>query len=182
MSGKFEKATLGGGCFWCMEAVFSEVKGVEKVESGFSGGWVPNPTYEQVCTDTTGHAEVVQITFDPSTLSYDELLDIYFGVHDPTTLNRQGDDVGTQYRSVIFYHTDEQKRIAESKVKSLTEQRVWKNPIVTEIQPYKAFYRAEEYHQSYFRKNPDKPYCRIVISPKVSKLRHSFQSKLRVAT
>lgn len=162
--------------------MFSEVKGVEKVESGFSGGWVPNPTYEQVCTDTTGHAEVVQITFDPSTLSYDELLDIYFGVHDPTTLNRQGDDVGTQYRSVIFYHTDEQKRIAESKVKSLTEQRVWKNPIVTEIQPYKAFYRAEEYHQSYFRKNPDKPYCRIVISPKVSKLRRSFQSKLRVAT
>ncbi len=164
-----ETATLGGGCFWCLEAIFNELRGVEKVESGYSGGSVPNPSYQEVCTGTTGHAEVVQITFDPEIISFKEILEVFFIVHDPSTLNRQGADVGTQYRSVIFYHTQEQEKVAKEVVAEIEAAKLWDSPIVTEIVPFTAFYPAEEYHQEYFRRNPEQPYCRIVIEPKVAK-------------
>ncbi len=172
-------ATLGGGCFWCTEAVFDELKGVEHVESGYSGGTVPNPSYREVCTGTTGHAEVIQITFDPKVISYKQLLEVFFTVHDPTTLNRQGADVGTQYRSVIFYHDDEQKRVAEQVIKEIEAQKIWDAPIVTELAPAKEFYTAEDYHQEYFQNNPNQPYCRVVIAPKVAKFRQHYRAQLQ---
>lgn len=174
-----EIATLAGGCFWCLEALFLELRGVEKVESGYSGGNVPNPSYDQVCTGTTGHAEVVQITFDPTIISFRELLEVFFTIHDPTTLNRQGADVGTQYRSAIFYHTQEQREIAEHVMKEFREAKIWDAPIVTEIRAFTTFYRAEEYHQGYYKRNPEQPYCRIVIEPKVAKLRKQYRAKLK---
>jgi peptide-methionine (S)-S-oxide reductase len=173
-------ATLAGGCFWCLEAVFDLLEGVESVESGYSGGAVPNPTYRQVCTGTTGHAEAVQITFDPQRISFREILEVFFDVHDPTTLNRQGADVGTQYRSAIFYHTPEQKTIAEQVIQELEQAGRWPDPIVTEVTPFEAFYRAEEYHQRYFERNANQPYCRVVIAPKVSKARKIYAPKLRL--
>lgn len=179
MSVNGELATLAGGCFWCLEAVFSEVRGVERVISGYTGGHVPNPTYQQVCTGMTGHAEAVQITFDPQQISYKELLEIFFAIHDPTTLNRQGADIGTQYRSAIFYHSPEQREIAEEMITALERAQVWDRPIVTEITPAAAFYPAEDYHQGYFRKNPDQPYCQVVVAPKVAKLRAKFRDKLK---
>jgi peptide-methionine (S)-S-oxide reductase len=174
-----EVATLGGGCFWCLEAVFEELRGVEKVESGYSGGLVPDPTYRQVCTGTTGHAEVVRVTFDPAVVSFREILEIFFSVHDPTTLNRQGADVGTQYRSVIFYHTQEQKRVAEEVVAELGKAGVWDELIVTEVTPSSAFYGAEDYHQEYFRRNQEQPYCQVVVAPKVAKFRKQHLDKLK---
>lgn len=174
-----EVATIAGGCFWCTEAVFKELRGVEKVESGYSGGTLANPTYEQVSSGTTGHAETIQITYDPKVISFKELLEVFFVVHDPTTLNRQGADMGTQYRSAIFYNSPAQKKIAEEVIKEITAQKIWKDPIVTKLEPYKAFYSAEEYHQDYFARNPDKAYCRIVIEPKVLKFRKQFVSKLK---
>ncbi len=176
-----EIATLGGGCFWCTEAVFTEIKGVEKVVSGYSGGVIPNPTYEQVSAGTTGHAEAVQITFDTKIISFKEILEIFFTMHDPTTVNRQGPDVGTQYRSVVFYHNDRQKAIAEQVIKEVTEEKVWDKPIVTQLEPFKAFYEAEEYHKDYFKRNPDQPYCRVVIAPKITKLHKLYLSKLKIA-
>ena len=172
--------TLGGGCFWCTEAVFKDLKGVEKVESGYSGGTVANPSYEQVCTGRTGHAEVVQITFDPNTISYQEILRIFFTVHDPTTMNRQGADSGTQYRSVIFYHSDEQRMAAEHVMKEVAAADIWGAPIVTQLEPFRAFYKAEDYHQDYFKNNPGQPYCRIVIAPKVRKFREHYRERLNV--
>jgi peptide-methionine (S)-S-oxide reductase len=174
-----EIATIAGGCFWCTEAVFKELRGVEKVESGYSGGTLANPTYEQVSSGTTGHAETIQITYDPKVISFKELLEVFFVIHDPTTLNRQGADMGTQYRSAIFYNSPAQKKIAEEVIKEITAQKIWKDPIVTKLEPYKAFYSAEEYHQDYFARNPDKAYCRIVIEPKVLKFRKQFVSKLK---
>lgn len=174
-----EIVTLGGGCFWCLEAIFSELRGVEKVESGYSGGTVPNPTYQQVSTGTTGHAEVVQITFDSKIISLRELLEVFFVIHDPTTLNRQGPDVGPQYRSVIFYHTPEQKKIAEEVIAELEAAQIWDASIVTEVTLFTAFYPAEEYHQEYYRRNPSQPYCRVVIAPKVAKFRKEFLRKLK---
>ncbi len=174
-----EVATLGGGCFWCLEAVFQDLKGVEKVESGYAGGTLPNPSYEQVCTGTTGHAEVVQITFDPQVISFRELLEVFFTIHDPTTLNRQGPDVGTQYRSAIFYHNEAQKAIAEEVIRELNAAGIWDAPIVTEVVPLRAFYRAEAYHQEYFKRNPAQPYCRVVIAPKVAKFRQRYLEKLK---
>jgi len=174
-----EVATLAGGCFWCLEAVFDDVKGVEQVDSGYSGGNVPNPTYRQVCTGTTGHAEVVQITFDPQLISFKELLQLFFTVHDPTTLNRQGPDVGTQYRSAIFYHTPAQKAIAEQVIKEMTAAQIWPSPIVTEVTPFSAFYKAEDYHQEYFKFNGEQPYCRAVVAPKVAKFRKQFRERLK---
>ncbi len=172
-------ATLAGGCFWCTEAIFTELKGVEKVESGYSGGTVANPSYELVCTGTTGHAETAQITFDPKVISYRDLLRIFFTVHDPTTLNRQGADVGTQYRSVIFYHDEEQKKVAEEVMKEVTAQKIWDAPLVTELVPAKPFYKAEDYHQEYFANNPNQGYCRVVIAPKVAKFREHYREKLK---
>jgi peptide-methionine (S)-S-oxide reductase len=174
-----EVVTVGGGCFWCVEAIFDELKGVEKVESGYSGGHVNKPSYEEVCTGKTGHAEAVQITFDPKVISLKELLEIFFTVHDPTTLNRQGADVGTQYRSVIFYRDDRQKGIAEQTIKEITEAHIWDAPIITEVTPFKAFFRAENYHQRYFELNGEQPYCRIVIAPKVAKFRDHYRSLLK---
>lgn len=174
-----ETTTLGSGCFWCTEAVFQQLKGVSSVVSGYSGGSVENPSYNQVTTGRTGHAEVCQIQFDPDQISYEELLDVFFHTHDPTTLNRQGNDVGTQYRSVIFYHNDEQRVIAERVKKELDESGTWKNPIVTEIVPYEKFYRAEDYHQNYFRNNQNEGYCRVVIAPKLKKFEKVFKLKLR---
>ena len=174
-----EVATLGGGCFWCTEAVFSNLNGVVKVESGYSGGTVANPSYEQVCTGRTGHAEVAQITFDPKLISYKEVLEIFFTVHDPTTLNRQGADVGTQYRSVIFYHNSEQRAVAEQVMKEITAAGIWDAPIVTQVEPLKAFYRAEDYHQHYFENNPRQQYCQIVIAPKVRKFREHYRDRLK---
>jgi len=174
-----EVATLAGGCFWCLEAVFDDLRGVERVESGYSGGAGPHPTYRQVCTGATGHAEVVQITFDPRVLSFKDLLEVFFAVHDPTTLNQQGSDVGTQYRSAIFYHTAEQRATAEQVIKELEATRVWPAPIVTEVAPFTAFYQAEDYHQEYFRLNGRQPYCRAVIAPKVAKFRKRFGEKLK---
>jgi peptide-methionine (S)-S-oxide reductase len=178
-SGKREVVTLGGGCFWCTEAIFSQLTGVEKVESGYSGGTVENPSYEQVSSGTTGHAEVVQITFDPDVISFKELLEIFFTMHDPTTLNRQGPDVGTQYRSVIFYRNNQQKVIAEQVVKAITEEKVWDAPIVTKLEPFKAFYEAEAYHKDYFKRHPEQQYCRLVIAPKIAKLQKLYLSKLK---
>jgi peptide-methionine (S)-S-oxide reductase len=167
-------ATFGGGCFWCTEAVFSLVKGVLKVEPGYSGGHVPNPTYELVCTGTTGHAEVVQITFDPNEVTYDELLDVFFATHDPTTPNRQDYDVGPQYRSVIFYHSEEQKTKALEKIRKLEEAKVYPKPVVTQVEPFKSFYPAEEYHKRFYFKNTSNPYCVFVIAPKIVKLKKLF--------
>jgi len=174
-----EIATLAGGCFWCLEAVFDELNGVEQVESGYTGGHLANPTYRQVCSGATGHAEVVQIRFDPSIISFRDLLRVFFTIHDPTTLNRQGADIGTQYRSAIFYHTAEQKSVAEQVIKEINEARIWDNSIVTEVTMFSEFYPAEEYHRDYFLRNPDQPYCRFVIEPKVAKFRKSFIEKMK---
>jgi peptide-methionine (S)-S-oxide reductase len=174
-----ELATLGGGCFWCLEAVFDELKGVVDVVSGYSGGHVPNPTYEQVCSKQTGHAEVVQIAFDPSVISYREVLEVFFTIHDPTTPNRQGNDIGPQYRSVIFYHSPEQQAVAREVMQALTQARVWDNPIVTELVPFERFYPAEDYHQEYFKRNPYQPYCALVVGPKVAKFRKQYFDRLK---
>ncbi len=177
-----EVATLAGGCFWCLEAVFEQLRGVERVESGYAGGTVPEPSYELVCSGTTGHAEVVQVIFDPEAISFRDLLDVFFTIHDPTTPNRQGADVGTQYRSAIFYHSAEQKAAAEQVIAELERQHVWDGPIVTELKPLPTFYPAESYHQGYFRRNPNQRYCQIVIAPKVAKLRSQYIARLKDAT
>lgn len=174
-----EVATLGGGCFWCLEAVYDQMKGVTSVESGYMGGTIENPSYENVCTGRTGHAEVVQITFEPAITSYRDLLRIFFAIHDPTTLNRQGNDVGTQYRSVIFYHSPEQKLVADDVIATLTKEKVFDRPIVTEVVPAGRFYVAEDYHQEYFARNPYQPYCSYVVGPKVAKFRTQFADKLK---
>ena len=174
-----EQATLAGGCFWCLEAVYKELRGVERVVSGYAGGHVPDPTYRQVCDGTTGHAEVVQVTFDPRAVSYRELLEVFFTIHDPTTLNRQGGDVGTQYRSAVFYHTAGQREAAEQVISELTAAGTWDAPVVTEVVPLDKFYPAEEYHQDYFERNPAQPYCRAVVAPKVAKARRHFLEKLK---
>ncbi len=174
-----EVATLGGGCFWCLEAVYEELRGVEKVESGYSGGSTPDPTYREVCSGTTGHAEVVQVTFDPGVVSFREILGVFFTIHDPTTLNRQGADVGTQYRSAIFYHDEEQRRVAEEVVSELEAEGLWSNPIVTEVVPLEAYYRAEDYHQGYFRNNGFQPYCQVIIAPKIAKFRKQYLEQLK---
>lgn len=174
-----EKATFGSGCFWCSEAIFERVDGVVSVVSGYAGGKVENPTYEQVCTGTTGHAEVIQITYDPRIINYDALLEIFWRTHDPTTLNRQGNDVGTQYRSVIFYHNEKQKQLAEKYKKELDKSGAWNNPIVTEIVPYTTFYKAEDYHQDYYDNNPHQGYCAFVIAPKLEKFEKVFKDKLK---
>jgi len=174
-----EVATLAGGCFWCLEAAFQDLKGVENVQSGYAGGRVANPSYEDVCTGTTGHAEVVQITFDPQVVSFEDLLHVFFTIHDPTTLNRQGADVGTQYRSAIFHHTPEQKATAERVIAELQAQKLWDEPVVTELKPLTAFYPAEEYHRDYFRRNPNQGYCRAVIAPKVAKVRKLYFDRLK---
>ena len=174
-----EIATLAGGCFWCLEAVYDRMKGVESVESGYIGGKNPNPTYEAVCTGRTGHAEAAQITFDTNVVSYRELLEVFFAIHDPTTLNRQGHDVGTQYRSAIFYHSPSQKAVAEDVIAALTKEKVFDDPIVTEVVPAATFYVAEDYHQEYFARNPTQGYCVAVVSPKVAKLRQKFAAKLK---
>lgn len=176
---KLEVATLGGGCFWCLEAIYRDVQGVDRVVSGYSGGHVANPTYEQVCGKHTGHAEVVQVWFDPAVISYDEILYIFWRIHDPTTPNRQGNDIGSQYRSVIFYHDEAQKAAAERIRDETAAAKVWANPIVTEIVPFDVFYEAEGYHQDYYVNNPNQPYCAYVIDPKVRKFRKSFQEKLK---
>jgi peptide-methionine (S)-S-oxide reductase len=175
-----EVATFGGGCFWCTEAVFSQLKGVEKVESGYSGGTLENSTYEQVSTGMTGHAEAVQITFDPDVISFKELLEIFFSTHDPTTLDRQGQDVGTQYRSVIFYNDDKQKTVAKQVIKEISEEKIFDLPIVTQLEPFKAFYKAEDYHRDYFRRHPEQAYCSVIIVPKLEKLRAHYLSKLKL--
>ena len=174
-----EVATLAGGCFWCLEAVFDQLEGVEDVVSGYAGGHVPNPTYKHVCSGETGHAEVVQITFNPDVLSYRDLLKVFFTIHDPTTPNRQGADVGTQYRSAIFTHSDEQERIAEEVIAELGASGLWDDPIVTEVVPFEAFYLAEDYHQEYYANNPNQSYCRIVIAPKVAKFRKQYLDRLK---
>lgn len=174
-----EVATLAGGCFWCLEAVYVELRGVEKVVSGYAGGHVKNPTYREVCNGTTGHAEVVQITFDPAVVSFRDLLRIFFTIHDPTTLNRQGNDVGTQYRSAIFYHDETQKQVAVEVIDELTLQRVWPNPIVTEVVPLEKFYPAEAYHQDYFANNAMQPYCQVIVAPKVAKFRKQYFQQLK---
>jgi peptide-methionine (S)-S-oxide reductase len=176
-----EVATLGSGCFWCSEAVFSELEGVVKVEPGYSGGKVVNPTYEQVCTGTTGHAEVAQVAFDPDSVSYRELLGVFFSTHDPTTPNRQGPDEGSQYRSVVFYHDNEQKRAVQEIITELTKEKAFRNPIVTEVVPFQEFYPAEDNHREYYRRNSRQPYCQAVISPKLAKFRAHFQTKLKAA-
>jgi peptide-methionine (S)-S-oxide reductase len=174
-----ETATLAGGCFWCLEAVFDDLKGVTDVVSGYSGGSMPNPNYQLVCTGMTGHAEVVQIKFDPAVISYHDLLGVFFTMHDPTTKNRQGADVGTQYRSVIFTHSPEQKATAEAVIKEIEAERLYANPVVTEVVPFKAFYAAEDYHQNYFATNPNQPYCRAVVAPKVAKFRSHYLEQLK---
>lgn len=174
----WQTATFGGGCFWCVEAVFQQLKGVLSVRSGYSGGTVEDPTYEQICCGDTGHAEVCEIRFDPTMVSFDDLLAVFWKTHDPTTLNRQGADVGTQYRSVIFYHDEQQRELAEQRKRDLDRARVWQNPIVTEIRPAERFYVAEDYHQNYFRNHPTEGYCRIVIRPKLAKFRQVFADKL----
>lgn len=174
-----EIATLAGGCFWCLEAVYEQLKGVEQVTSGYAGGSVANPTYQEVSTGRTGHAEVVQVVFDPEQVSYRDVLGVFFTIHDPTTLNRQGADVGTQYRSAIFYHSPEQKEAAESMIRELEAEGLWKNPIVTQVVPLEAFYPAEDYHQEYFRNHPNQPYCQVVIAPKVTKFRSKYLERLK---
>ncbi len=178
-SKSLEVATLAGGCFWCTEAVFDQLKGVVKVESGYSGGTVPDPSYEDVCTGTTGHAETIQATFDPSIVSYADLLRIFFTTHDPTTLNRQGADVGEQYRSAVFYHNSEQEQVAKQVIAEFEKSKAWKRPIVTEVVPFTEFYKAEDYHQDYYARNSRQPYCRAVIEPKVAKLREHYRDKLK---
>ena len=174
-----EIATLAGGCFWCLEAVFKEVDGVEEVTSGYTGGTTVNPTYREVCTGTTGHAEAVRLTFNPGKISYREILQIFFSVHDPTTLDRQGGDVGTQYRSAIFYHNEPQRAIAEAVIKELNEAHLWKKPIVTQLVALEKFYPAEDYHREYFSRHPEQSYCQVVISPKVSKFRKQWTKRLK---
>jgi peptide-methionine (S)-S-oxide reductase len=174
-----EIATLAGGCFWCLEAVFDDMKGVESVESGYMGGKTVNPTYEEVCSGQTGHAEVTQLTFDPSAVSFKEILEVFFVIHDPTTLNRQGNDVGTQYRSAVFYHSPDQKSAAEQVIANLNSARIYDDPIVTEIAAASKFYVAEDYHQEYYRRNPGQPYCAYVVRPKVAKFRKHFLEKLK---
>lgn len=181
MSEGREVATLGGGCFWCLEAVYEQLQGVERVVSGYSGGQVENPTYNAVCSGTTGHAEVVQVTFDPAVVSFREVLEVFFTIHDPTTLNRQGADVGTQYRSAVFYHSDEQRRVAEETIRDLEAEEVWEDPIVTQVTPFTGFYPAEDYHQGYFRAHGRQPYCQVVIAPKVAKFRQKYLSRLKAA-
>jgi peptide-methionine (S)-S-oxide reductase len=181
MSDKTETATFGAGCFWCVEAVYQQLEGVLKVTSGYSGGARENPTYDQVCSGTTGHAEVCQITYDPSVISYEDLLKAFWEVHDPTTLNRQGADVGTQYRSVIYYHNDEQKKLAEFYKNKLNEEHVYDSPVVTEIAPYTKFYSAEKHHQDYYNNNKNQPYCTFVIQPKIEKFQKVFKDKLKTA-
>ena len=174
-----ETAILGGGCFWCVEAAIQQLKGVESVRSGYMGGQTANPTYQQVCSGKTGHVEVAEVTFDPSVISFSDLLHVFFTLHDPTTLNRQGNDVGTQYRSAIFYYNDEQKVQAEAMIKRLTEEKVYSKPIVTEITPAAEFYSAEDYHQEYFNNNPHNPYCAVVIQPKLHKFAKEFAGKIK---
>jgi peptide-methionine (S)-S-oxide reductase len=181
MSDNMELATLGGGCFWCLEAVFEDLNGIEKVESGYSGGTTEHPSYEQVCSGATGHAEVVQLTFSPAHITYREILEVFFSIHDPTTRNRQGADVGTQYRSVIFYHSEAQKETAASVLNGMNSAGIWGGPIVTILVPYREFYKAEDYHQRYFSNNPNQGYCRAVVAPKVAKFRSKFISKLKSA-
>ncbi len=177
----YEKATLGGGCFWCLEPVYADLDGVVDIVVGYAGGHLENPTYQLICTGTTGHAEVVQITFNPEIISYRDILEVFFSIHDPTTLNRQGADVGTQYRSIILYHSTEQKDVAERLIEELTGAKIWTNRIVTELVPLDVFYAAEEYHQSYYAKNPGQGYCQVVIAPKLAKFRKRYRDKLRVA-
>ena len=179
MNTNLQTATLAGGCFWCLEAVYDEIKGVQSVESGYAGGQMDNPTYRAVCNGDTGHAEVIQVHFDPHIVSYRDLLNVFFAIHDPTTLNRQGADVGTQYRSAIFYHDDEQKTIAEELIKDLNSQKIWDKPIVTEVAKLDKFFMAEDYHQEYFARNPYQPYCQAVVAPKVSKFRKHFLDMLK---
>ena len=179
MTSKYEVVTLGGGCFWCLEAFYDELEGVSDVVSGYAGGHVPNPDYQAVCTGRTGHAEVVQVSFDPEIIEYREILEIFFTIHDPTTLNRQGADVGTQYRSAIFYLSDEQQKIAREVKDSFEKQEVWSNPIVTEITKLDTFYPAEDYHQEYYKKNPFQGYCMAVIEPKVAKFRKKYADRLK---
>jgi peptide-methionine (S)-S-oxide reductase len=174
-----ETATLGGGCFWCLEAVYHEMEGVTSVVSGYMGGHVENPTYQQVCTGRTGHVEVVQVAFDPAVTSYREILEVFFGIHDPTSRDRQGNDAGPQYRSVIFYHDERQRETAEQLIRDLNAQGIWEKPIVTDVRPATEFYRAEDYHQEYFANNPNQPYCAYVVAPKVAKFREKFAPKLR---
>ncbi len=174
-----ETATLGAGCFWCVEAIFDDLKGVEDVVSGYSGGQKENPTYTEVCTGSTGHAEVIQVKFDQSVISFKEILQVFFAVHDPTTLNQQGNDIGTQYRSAIYYHSDEQREIAEAVRKEIDAQKIWDAPIVTEIAKFEKFYSAEDYHQEYFANNPNQPYCASVVAPKVAKFRKAFLDRLK---
>src|SRR5512146_531439 len=181
MKDNLQVATLAGGCFWCLEAVYDEIKGVESVESGYSGGTVVDPSYRDVCTGRTGHAEAVQVTFDPSVVSYKDLLNVFFAIHDPTSLNRQGADVGTQYRSAIFYHNEEQKNEAEQLIKDLNGQHIWDAPIVTELKPFDKFYIAEDYHQEYYEHNRFQPYCMAVVAPKVAKFRKHFLELLKKA-
>ncbi len=176
---EYETATLGGGCFWCLEAVFDDLEGVSSVESGYSGGSMENPTYQQVCGGKTGHAEVVRVTFNPTKISYWEILEVYFSIHDPTTLNRQGADVGTQYRSVIFYHDSTQKETAEAVIREIEAMQIWDDPIVTQLAPLQAFFEAEAYHQEYFKHNPYQGYCQVVVAPKVAKFRKKFAGKLK---
>jgi len=174
-----ETATLAAGCFWCVEAVFDDLKGVKDVVSGYSGGHTENPTYREVCSETTGHAEVIQISFDPQEISFKEILQVFFTVHDPTTLNRQGNDVGSSYRSAIFYHSDEQKRVADEVIKEFTDEGIYDNRIVTEVTAFDKFYPAEDYHQEYFANNPTQPYCAAVVAPKVAKFRQKYVSRLK---
>ena len=175
----YEIATLGGGCFWCIDTIFRELKGVEKVESGYAGGRMPNPTYRDVCSGMTGHAEVVQVTFDPSVLSFRDMLGVFFTVHDPTTPDRQGADVGTQYRSIVLYHSDAQREAAKQVIDELNKEKVWDDPIVTQVVPFTTFYSAETYHQDYYSQNQNQPYCQIVIAPKVAKFRKTYLDRLR---
>ena len=179
--GEFGVATLGGGCFWCLEAVYEQLVGVIGVVSGYAGGVVPNPTYQEVCSGGTGHAEVVQITYDPEAITFEELLEVFFTIHDPTTLNRQGADVGTQYRSAIFTHDEGQRTTAEAVIRKVEAEAIWADPIMTEVRPLDAFYRAEDYHQEYFRRNPGQAYCQVVIAPKVAKFRRRYLEKLKQA-
>jgi peptide-methionine (S)-S-oxide reductase len=174
-----EVATLAGGCFWCLETVYDQLRGVEDVVSGYSGGRQPNPTYEQVCSGATGHAEVVQVTFDPQLISFRDILGVFFAIHDPTTLNRQGGDVGTQYRSAVFYHTPEQKTVAEAVIAEVNASGIWPKPVVTQMAPFEAFYPAEAYHQEYFARNPNQGYCQVVVAPKVAKFRKQFLDRLK---
>ncbi len=177
--GAIEIATLGGGCFWCLEPAFVQLVGVEQVVVGYSGGELPNPTYDQVCSGTTGHAEVARIHFDPQIISFRDILEVFFTIHDPTTLNRQGNDVGPQYRSAIFYHSDEQRRIAEEIIRELDDSGAWGSKIVTEVRPFSAFFKAEEYHQDYYAKNPGQGYCQVIIAPKLAKFREKYSQRLK---